>query len=134
MGAFRQNFHYLLVNLLYVLEILWYDRPQFMWMTLAWGQIKNARYFWIDVKTSPTYSYSTRRTHSHARGTPHAAGGNYYINYNSPSAYTHDYYIFLWTYSKNQSFGLLQRFIFILKFYDPSGMYFQIQHCYWIMS
>ena len=25
-----------------------------MWMTLAWGQIKNARYFRIDVKTSPT--------------------------------------------------------------------------------
>ena len=67
-----------------------------MWMTLAWGQIKIVRYFWIDVKTSPTLIqapafisfFDTHEGLTHTHAAPRTPQGE--INYNSPSAYTHD--------------------------------------------
>ena len=74
-----------------------------MWMTLAWGQIKNARYFRIDVKTSPTLIQAPPSiyfifrheglTHTHAAHPARPPQGE--INYNSPSAFTHDYYVYV---------------------------------------
>ena len=70
-----------------------------MWMTLAWGQIKNARYFRIDVKTSPTliqappsiYFIFRHEGLTHTHAAPRTPQGE--INYNSPSAFTRDYYV-----------------------------------------
>ena len=73
-----------------------------MWMTLAWGQIKNARYFRIDVKTSPTliqappsiYFIFRHEGLTQTHAAPRTRQGE--INYNSPSAFTHDYYVYVY--------------------------------------